>query len=573
MQTVIFDIETDNLLLDVTKLHVGVTYCIETKETKVFYNPIEMVNYLNTSDIIIGHNIIAFDIPALEKLSSMKITPKVKDTLLMAQLIFYDKDRSWSHSLDAYGERLKFAKGKHSDWTQYSKEMEEYCIRDVEVTTKLYNNLISRQDWLTDETLEVEQQVQRIITKQYINGWTFDVKKAEALHIELVQRKEELLDTINTIFKPKFIANGSLKEPKKVFKRNGVHTVGIHQPIIYSEFNPSSGQHIYWWIEQELGKQEWILTEKGTPKTDADSLTAMFKDEPFTKPLLEYFDVNKLLGQLAEGDKAWLKLVRNDGKLHGQVNILGTNTGRATHNNPNLAQVPSPRAFKGKEVRSLFTHTPGMVNVGCDLSGVELRCLAHYMALYDNGEYAKIILEGDIHTANQKAAGLPTRDSAKTFIYALLYGASGAKIGSIIGKGATEGNKLKKKFLDNLPALAKLLDAVTKAAKRGYLVGITGRRLHIRSPHSALNVLLQSLGAYISKIWLIEIDKELTKRGIKYNQLGWIHDEVQIECYPKDTEVVKTVLVESATRAGELLQLRCRIDAEAKEGLSWYEVH
>jgi DNA polymerase I-like protein with 3'-5' exonuclease and polymerase domains len=352
----------------------------------------------------------------------------------------------------------------------------------------------------------------------------------------------------------------------------GVYTCGPHQPIRLTQFNPGSGKHIVWWVERLLGPQNWLRTEKGNPKTDADTLELMFSEEPFIKPLLHYFEVNKLLGQLAEGPKAWLRFER-EGKIHHEVDILGAVTGRATHRNPNLAQVPSIRKYKGVEARKLFKPRPGWVQVGCDLSGVELRCLAHYMYVHDKGEYARQILEGDIHTVNQEAAGLPTRDNAKTFIYGFLYGAGDAKIGLIVGGDKKRGRQLKQSFLRKLPALKKLIDGVQRAAKRGYLIGITGRRLYVRSPHAALNVLLQSLGGYIAKQWMVVAHDEIKERGLRCAQLGWIHDELQFEVHPDDADELMSVLEQSSLIAGEQLGMRMPIHSEAKKGADWSECH
>ncbi|MCI4436682.1 MAG: hypothetical protein JHC33_07745 [Ignisphaera sp.] len=468
---------------------------------------------------------------------------------------------------------MNFHKGTHEDWSKYSPEMEEYCTQDVRVTYKLFNVLLRNTEWLPWEALDIEQQVQAIITQQYQNGWLFDVKAAQKLHIELVGDLEVAEKELFEVFKPMYLPQGKPKTPSKPFKRMGVETIGEHQPIKLLPFNPGSGHHIVWWVDHLYGKQEWRMTDKGTPKTDADTLIEMFSDYSWATPLLHYMEVQKILGQLAEGPKAWLKLVSDDNRLRGGVDILGTNTGRATHSNPNLAQVPSVDAYKGKESRALFISAPGMVNVGCDLSGVELRCLAHYMALYDKGEYANVILEGDIHTTNQEAAGLPTRNNAKTFIYGFLYGAGDAKIGKIVGGTAKDGKRLKTQFLKGLPALSTLLKKIKEKAKQGYLTGITGRRLHIRSPHSAPNVLLQSLGAYISKYWMIEAHKMLNSEGLFFRQLGWIHDEIQIECYEKDAARVGEILQDAARIASEKINIRMRIDAESKIGKSWYEVH
>lgn len=573
-KTLIFDIETDGLLLDVSKFWVGVTYCIETKEEKVYYEADKMVQDLNKATCIVGHNIIGYDIPALYKLTGgMEVKPKVIDTLILARLVYYDVDSNWSHSLDAYGERLGEKKGNHNDWSKYSKEMEEYCKQDVQVTKKLYTHLKRKAVWLPETALQLEQDVQKIITQQYITGWKFDIKKARRLHIELVEEFEEAISTLHQTFKPRFLPDGKVKTPKRPFRRLGVSTVGPYQPIKYMEFNPGSGNHIVWWVESVLGKQNWERTEKGNPKTDADSLTEMFKDEPFLKPLLHYLEVNKLLGQLAEGDKAWLKLVGKDGRIHGQANILGAVTGRFTHSNPNLAQVPSVRAYKGKEARTLFTVNDGYKLVGADASGLELRTLSHYLARYDGGAYGKQVLEGDIHTANQEAAGLPTRDMAKTFIYGFLYGAGDAKIGTIVGGSSKEGSVLKQRFLKKTKGLQGLVNDVKKAAKKGYLKGLSGRRLYVRSPHSALNTLLQSAGAYFMKYWLVAVDKMIKEEGIDARFVGNIHDEIQAEVREDQAELFAKNLVDLFIKVGEDIGIRIKMEGEAKIGNNWYDTH
>ena len=571
--TLIFDIETNGLLLDVSKFWVGVTYCIETKEERVYYNAKSLAEDLNKATTIIGHNIIGYDIPALKILSGIDITTPVVDTLLLAKLAYYDKDKSWSHSLDAYGERLGEPKGKYNDWSKYTKEMEVYCKQDVKVTAKLYTHLKRKTIWLPKEALGLEQDVQKIVTKQYLSGWKFDIQQARRLHVELVQEKEEAETLLWGTFTPKFIPDGKLKEPKRPFKRNNIYTVGPHQPISLTSFNPGSGNHIVWWVEQALGKQEWDRTEKGNPKTDSATLQEMFNDEEFLKPLLHYLEVNKLLGQLAEGDKAWLKLVHTDGRLHGSADILGAVTGRFTHSNPNLAQVPSVRAYKGAESRALFTVKEGYKLVGADASGLELRTLSHYLARYDGGKYGNTVLEGDIHTANQEAAGLPTRDMAKTFIYGFLYGAGDAKIGTITGGGAKEGAILKKRFLAKTQGLTGLLADVKAAAKKGWIKGLSGRRLFIRSPHSALNVLLQSAGAYYMKYWVVAVDKMITRDNFDASIVGNIHDEIQVEVREDQAEKFTRNLEELFIKVGEDIGMRIKMEGEAKVGGNWFDTH
>ena len=573
-KTLVFDIETDGLLLDVSVMWVGVTYCIETKEEKVFYEAQDMVTYLNEADTLIGHNIIGYDIPTLNKLSSIHINSSIRliDTIILAKLAYYDKDKSWSHSLDAYGERLGEKKGSYNDWSKYTKEMETYCIQDVKVTYKLYQHLKRKTSWLPETALQLEQDVQKIVIQQYITGWRFDVKKARRLHVELVEEKEKAEEHLWTVFKPLYMPDGKVKVPKKPFKRNGVTTLGPHQPIKLTSFNPGSGNHIVWWVQQLYGKQQWLLTEKGNPRTDGDTLQEQFGDKEWAAPLLHYLEVNKLLGQLAEGDKAWLKQLRGD-RIHGGADILGAVTGRFTHSNPNLAQVPSVRAYKGKEARELFTVREGYKLVGADASGLELRTLSHYIARYDGGKYGRTVLEGDIHTANQEAAGLPTRDTAKTFIYAFLYGAGDAKIGSIAGGSSKEGAILKKRFLAKTEGLTGLINDVKEAAKKKWIKGISGRRLLIRSPHSALNVLLQSAGAYFMKYWVVSVQKMIDTEGFDAKIVGNIHDELQVEVREDQAEKFSKNLVALFITVGEEIGMRIKMEGEAKIGNNWKDTH
>ena len=295
--------------------------------------------------------------------------------------------------------------------------------------------------------------------------------------------------------------------------------------------------------------------------------------------------LQKRIGQLAEGDQAWLKQVRK-GRIHGSVNPNGAVTGRATHSFPNIAQVPSSGAEYGKECRELFIVPSGWVLMGSDASGLELRCLGHYMAKYDGGAYIREILEGDIHTANQKAAGLEQRSQAKTFIYAFLYGAGDVKIGSIVQPLASEakqrklGKALKEKFLANTPALLKLRNYVAKAAKKGWLKGLDGRKVYVRSAHAALNTLLQSAGALICKLWICEVERLALEAGLRHGWDGdfafcaWVHDEIQVACRTREIAEQMGAISKAAMKEAErIFAFRCPLDAEFSIGSSWAETH
>jgi len=584
MRKAIFDIETNGLLYEVTKIHCLVIYDMTEKQTYVYTydNMEEGIKRLSEFDVIIGHNIIAYDIPVINKLyPEMLSLNKIVDTYLLGQLAYYNltlvdtnKDMPTKlkgrHSLEAWGYRLGEYKGdfgkQDNAWEYYSEDMLDYCQQDVLVTTKLYKKLLTKD--VPEEALELEQEFAKVIQEQTENGWYFDVEKAQKLHVELMQEKEEIERQLLEVFKPMYLPNGKDKEYRKEpFRRNGIE-YWAHTPVKLTEFNPSSRQHIVRWLKNLYGWQPEQHTDKGAPIVDSGVLGKL--EYPEAQLLAKYFDLQKVIGMLAEGNNAWLKLVKDDNRIHGELNIMGAVTGRCTHRNPNLAQVPSARAFKGKECRELFTVPKGYTLVGCDASGLELRMLAHFMARYDGGVYGEKVLNEDIHTVNQLAAGLETRDQSKRFIYAFLYGAGDAKIGEVVGGTSKDGKRLKAKFFQSLPALEKLITAVKKSASKGYITGITGRKLMIRSEHAALNVLLQSAGAYVMKYYTIAIANKL--RG-RIKLVGNIHDEIQCEVKDEDVEYVSKVLEDTFQDVTEKLNFRIKLEGEANAGRNWSDTH
>jgi DNA polymerase I len=290
-------------------------------------------------------------------------------------------------------------------------------------------------------------------------------------------------------------------------------------------------------------------------------------DLPEAQVIAEYLMLQKRVGLI----DSWLEHVDiNTFRVHGRVITNGAVTGRMTHSNPNMGQIPSVSSIYGAECRKLWTVDAGNVLVGCDLSGIELRCLAHYM---QDDEWTKELLDGDIHTKNQKAAGLETRAQAKTFIYATLYGAGPAKIGSIVGGGAAAGSRLLQSFYSNTPRLAALMQKVQRLAEKGYVPGLDGRKIQVRSQHSALNSLLQGCGAIIAKQWCVEMHRRFRQQGIDVQQVAFVHDEIQVETKEDDGQRVADIMVESAKQAGITLGFRCPVDAEAKIGYNWFDTH
>lgn len=610
---VLFDIETNALdINDITTIHTIVIY--DFTDGEYHHYPLDKVpkgvEHLKRADLVIGHNIIDYDIPAVQKFYPEFKPKMVRDTLVWARLVYpeiweideklvrqgrLDKSLKGRHSLEAYGQRLGEHKddfGKTTDWQQWSPEMEEYCEQDVRTNLALYKKLKSKD--IAKEALDLEQDVQRIISRQIKNGFWFDVDGAEKLYAQLLKRQRELEEELIEAFGTWIEPDGTEKTSKVNNSRYGLTKGCRYQKIKYIEFNPKSRVHIYKRLIDKYGWEPKEFTDSGQPKVSETILGKL--PYPEAEKISEYLIVSKLVGYVAEGQSAWLKLVEDDHRIHGYVNPIGTVTGRMTHSNPNVAQVPAAGKPYGEECRELFKPRPGWKLVGCDASGLELRCLAHYMAKYDNGKYAKVLLEGDIHTENQKAAGLPKRKQAKRFIYAFLYGAGDELLGEITvtdeelkeakAKGGAEavkrlkqkhGKRLRSKFLKKTPALKELKNKVELVAKhRGTLKGLDGRHLQVRAIYSSLNTLLQSAGALVMKKALVIMDNDMQEKytpGIDYEFVGNIHDEVQIECRPEIAEDIGGMARMGIVKAGEEFGFRCPLDGEYDIGDSWKETH
>ena len=548
-----------------------------------------------------------------------------------------------------------------AEWISFNEPMMAYNVQDVVVTKALLEKLLSDKHYFPDgdihwwahdavsfwgnscEAVWLEHRAAWLLAKQERNGFPFNTKAIEELYVELAGRRSELLqtltDTFGTWYQPKggtelFLhprtgkplgkyprvkypkQGGIYKKPKNKAQREGREPCELdtrdyvegapYTPVEHVVFNPSSRDH----IALKLKEAGWVPTEftdKGAPKVDDEVLEHVRVEDPEKQRCIdlikEYLMIQKRIGQAAEGDKAWLRYVQEDGKIHGSVNPNGAVTGRATHSFPNLGQVPGVRSPYGEPCRAAFGaehHLDGLtglpwVQAGIDASGLELRCLAHFMSKYDGGAYADVILNGDIHTVNQQAAELPTRDNAKTFIYGFLYGAGDEKIGQIVGAGKERGKELKKKFLENTPAIAALREGIQQTLvessrwvageqkvkwKRRWIKGLDGRKVHVRSPHAALNTLLQSAGALICKLWIVETEELLLKAGLKHGwdgdfaYMAWVHDEIQVACRTQEiAQQVIDIAQQAMRNVGEHFKFRCRLDTEGKMGPNWAVCH
>jgi DNA polymerase I len=538
--------------LEANGLTPDVIWCVVTSEngvSTVHTTPDTLSEALRGSVSVVGHNLIGYDMPVLERLWGITVAPeRVLDTLVLSRL--YEPSKSGGHSLRNWGECLGFPKGDHTDWTQLSQEMIDYCIRDVEVTEAVHQNLMQNMTCFSPNCIELEHKVQASVQQQEINGWTLDQPLARDLCATFKERMNEIEEELQQKFPPIVHERWSEKTGKQLKDKVEVFNVGSRQQIAKRL--------------SSLGVRFDKVTDKGNPIVDEAVLETI--DLPEAKVVSEYLMLQKRYAQV----NSWLEHVKEDGRVHGRVISNGAVTGRMTHQSPNMAQVPASHSPYGHECRSCWTVPEGKKLVGFDASGLELRMLAHYMK---DEDYTNEIINGDIHTANQRLAGLESRNQAKTFIYALLYGAGDEKLGSVAGGGRTTGKKLRESFLNNLPSFAALKDRVSNASSRGYLTGLDGRRLQVRSEHSALNTLLQAAGAIVMKKALVILDDYAKLWKLDYKIIGNIHDEVQSEVAEKDAEKFGWLAVECLKAAGLEFNLRCPLDGEYKVGTTWAETH
>jgi DNA polymerase-1 len=597
MKTAFFDIETEAIsnwdtLDGLETVHCMVVIDYEGVVHRFRQDKIRQgYCLLAQHDYIVGHNAINFDGPVLKKLYGFR-HPGLYDTLVLSQLSYPDlKTDDWkraefpknligSHSLKAWGIRLGIHKDSHGeteDWSKWSKEMEDYCVQDVKVTAALFNYLTEKRKY-TQQAVALETSFAKLMRTQTETGFPFNTEGAEDLIKTLMVRRTEIEQELQEVFEPTvvemkscwWVAGGKQYASKKAAVNDGHKAKDVERgPKKTKEtpFNPGSRDQ----IAARLMAAGWEPEEYEGKRPAINEAVLRKIDSPQALKLLEYLLVSKRLGQIAEGNQAWLKLAHK-GRIHGSVNTIGTVSGRCSHHHPNMAQVPAVRAEYGKECRALFTAPKDKVLVGADASGLELRCLAHYMHQWDNGQYAREILEGDIHTANQKAAGLENRDQAKTFIYCLIYGGGDKKLGEIVGGSNKEGKQLRASFMSKIPAIKSLTSAIHKQVeKEGVLRGLDGRYLPCRSMHSSLNLLLQSAGAVIMKQALVEFD--LDNKDIPYKLHANVHDEVQFSCNRKQADALGHSFVSAIIKAGKILNFKCPLDGEFKVGANWAETH
>jgi DNA polymerase I-like protein with 3'-5' exonuclease and polymerase domains len=616
----IADCETDGLLPELTKLHSLVLQDIDTGHVfschdhgAEWTNPregqgvttltiAEGVKLLQEADMVVFHNGVKFDGPAIAKVFSGFTVKKLRDTIIMTRLIWpevkdgdFDRARKGklpknligSNSLKAWGYRLGIFKGEYDGgWAAWSPAMQTYCEQDVAVTAVLWQRCVAKN--YSEAAVELEHDFAAVIFDMEQAGIDFDEAKAAALYAELCQKRLELERELQALFQPWFVRDGTAEKahfvPKKDNKKMGYVEGCPLTKVKLREFNPGSRKQVGDRLMKVRGWKPTAFGKDGDPTIDDEVLAAL--PYPEAKKLAEFFLIEKRIGQLAEGNEAWMKYSKG-GVIRGTLNTLGTVTRRGAHSKPNLGQVPSLKNADGvvpygKECRELFHAPAGYVQVGADASGIQMRILSHYMARYDGGAYGELVVNGDVHTANKEAAGgyMETREQAKRFIYAFVLGCGDAKAGEIVGKGPKAGKALIKSFLERTPALKRLKEDMTKVIeKSGGLKAIDGGFLTIRSAHAALASLLQSGEQCVVKRATVQWRRILESRGYVHGrgQDFWlalhVHDEIQAIAKEAIAHEVGQVFVECIIEAGVHYNVRCPLNGEAKYGRNWAETH
>lgn len=651
----VFDLETDGFLEKVTKIHCLLGMDSVTGEEfrytdHEFFQDVhgnytdvptnrtgtirQGIRFLKKQKTIAGHNIIGYDVPVMEKLSGMKFrethkNPFYFDTLVAVKAMYpnlYDLDlvalrkrkvpaafKAYlgRHSLRAWAIRLKGPLKADFDpkdyghtWetVPYIKEMDDYCMDDVRANTHLLKFLLEK-NW-DPKALKMEMAVREIVNRQVEHGWQFDIEGGNKLMGELLEAQAVIIEKLQKTFPPWQKSTGMFTPKRNDKKRGYVKGVTIER---FKEeiFNPGSGDQIAARLKDLYGWKPEKFTPAGKPAVDEEVISKM--PWPEARQIADYLIITARIGQLFKGKKAWLSLVDDTGRIHGKVDTNGAATTRMTHSNPNVAQTPANDKPYGKQCRALFTVPPGKVLVGCDASSLELAMLAHYMAEWDNGSYSTAVSAGDKasgtdpHTINQHAVGLNTRDSAKTWVYAFIYGAGNEKLGAIVlsdfddeqrsvflnkyttnAKRTAEMKRIGKKSRENiakkLPALDKFIEKVKKSATlQGNLKVLDGRYLPTRAVYSAPNLMLQSAGSIVMKKSLVVLDKNLGKMGLQYGLdyefVGNIHDEFQIEVTEEYGDTVGKAACDAITQAGVELGVRCPLAGEYSVGQNWSETH
>jgi DNA polymerase I len=657
----LFDLETDGFVATATTVHCASIRDVDTKE-HWSYGP-DQINEalvkLSEADVLIGHNIQRFDVPMLKKLFNWdpKAGVAIRDTMIIARVKFPNvkdtdgdlvragkmpagKKYQGKHSLGAWGYRLGEHKGDYAQlrqaealaagitdpkalaryvWGTYTKEMHEYMDQDTATNLKLWEHL--DPDNYSFQAVELEHRIARVCDAIEVAGVPFDIKKGGELHARLITEKSVIENKLVEQF-------GSWSVPAEVLipKRDN-KTLGYKKGVPvqkYREitFNPNSRDN----IAKVLKDRGWVpkkFTDGGRAQFDEEVLQSVVLQYPEMGGIDTYLMLEKRISQLASGKQAWLQTVKDDGRIHGVINPMGTATSRCSHFLPNLAQIPNSSSPFGPECRELFYAPKGWKFLGADASGLELRALAHYLKPLDGGKYVKTVLEGDVHWQNALAMGLVVgdrdkhnalhtllrEDGSKRFVYATIYGAGAEKCGEIIfdvlvkarrdcgpegaalyakffGEGQLKenalrnvGSRVRTNFFKGIEGFSTLKDRIDHQVERfGWLYALDERKIPTRSAHSALNFLIQSAGAILCKRWTCDAFEDLCSRyrlgpDGDFQFVLFVHDELQLLVREGLEKEIGDILTQHARASGEHYSFRCPLDSTYKYGESWAKTH
>lgn len=600
----ILDIEANSLTPDV--IWCVVLRNCSTGEVLDFLNKESFLSWLDehqSSFFFVGHNILSYDIPWLNKLWGTDISyDRCVDTLTLSLL--YNPALVGGHSLEAWGHRLKFPKQEYNDWSKFTEEMLKYCRNDCELTYRVFVALTNKMYKMgySEKSCEIEHKIRVIINEQQEHGFWFDKERAKSLRDELRERQSHLTEQIQELFPPtltlvnecSFRRNKDGSLPLRIKKAiSRYHSVvvdevtGIYKCYSLIEFNIGSPKQR---VERllELGWEPKKFTSKGFPQVDEDALVR------FQEGLQEQKDErSKVVGAIAEWlvlqgrssmIETWLNNLGPDSRIHGRVNSCGATTRRLTHFSPNSANIPSgAKAKYGHECRALWGVEPdrGLILVGADASGLENVGLLHYL---NNKEAEKLLAQkkpNDVHTLNARrlteALGkeIDREWGSKTSFYAALYGAYPPKLASIVKGTKKEGEIVQEIILSSIPGLPNLIKEIQYEWKsnRGRLVTIDGGYVQCPSSSASLNYKIQSLGACVMKLAAILLYEEATKQGLWFKFVGNIHDEFQMETLEEDGDRLGKLAVWSMEEAARQLKFNLPLSGEYKLGQSWDDTH
>lgn len=568
----------------------------------------DFVDYSLSVGVWVGHNFLTYDRKWLNRLLGTNIkVSQVVDTWILSQLFNVGRaippGCKGAHGLEAWGHRFNYFKKEHEDWSQFSPAMLERCEVDVELNAKVYEYLMREGKAWSKESIKLEHEIQYVLDIQQENGFAFDQPKAHALLAQCEEECRKLEAEIRQYCppKPRFIKPVIVRYKKdnsmsivglKKIGEDALNIVGGDFSFIeWQPFTISSPSQVV----ERLNEAGWKpvvfnkLTDamkakglkRGTPKVCEENLDTL----PDTAPeaihkIKRFLIVNSRVSNI----NTWFDALGEDGRIHGQVIGCGASTHRASHRSPNTANIPATKdkmgrtAIYGKECREVWTVADKVQRrlVGIDADAIQLRVLAHYM---DDPDYTKAIVSGnkdlgtDVHSINQRAASLPSRETAKTFIYALLLGAGDGKLGSILGGSTIDGRIAKEKLLTAVPALARVLRMCKDTYAKGYMTRLDGGRLQVPSEHKTLACYLQAGEAVIMKKAYVLSYLRVKWEGLKCLNVGWIHDEIQWDSSVDCADKIGQITAEAITKAGEFYKLKCPLVGQYKVGLSWAETH